>query len=364
MWAKLPPGTDLAILSVVGGECLRDTLKLCQVNSCFLELAKATARQHLEDDSASVRMEALKANVRMGEQGSLMARKTLLARTLDQDASIRELAVRTLSYLLVAGDEDALLAISAGIRLLDDDDSAVRQAARSLLSAVAGRGNSSVVAALVASASSMDEERRVEAVEALAALAQRGDGEALAALKICMEDASLRVRQEAVAALGDVAEYGDETCTELLCQASSEPDPTMRCALAHASTAIAARGSLSMIRALLSFLLDSHAEVRVRAVTALGVIAEPGHEETIAALSALESDPDSRVHNARDNVLEMLKSTLDIPMDAAADDECALEEAIAKGVRHRLMSADASPRRSRSPRLEREAPIFRRQVTC
>jgi len=301
-------------------------------------------------------MHALKAAVRMGEQGSLEALQSLLARTFDHATSIRELASRTLSYLVAAGDREAPLAISAGIRLLDDDEAAVRQAARALLSAVAGKGNRCVVAALSAHATSMDEDRRAEAVESLAMLAERADEEALAALKICAEDPSLRVRQEAVAALGDVAEYGDEACTVLLCQAAVDPDPTMRCALAHASSTVAPRGSLSMIRVLLSFLQDSHVEVRVRAICALGVIVEPGHEETIDAMSALENDADSRVRNAREKVLDMLRPALDIHIENVAVKSPSVEEVPKSQQRYRMMSIDVP--RSRSPIR------FRRQVTC
>ena len=130
--------------------------------------------------------------------------------------------------------------------------------------------------------------------------------EALAAVVRGLNDASLEVRREAVAALGDVAPYGDLQGTALLCECSVDPDPTVRCALAHASAIIAPWGHGAMTSALLQLLADSHVEVRVRALDALAAVARPSDEAVALAVKACREDAQERVQLAAERALALL----------------------------------------------------------
>eukprot|EP00930_Biecheleria_cincta_P036051 TRINITY_DN24753_c0_g1_i2.p1 TRINITY_DN24753_c0_g1~~TRINITY_DN24753_c0_g1_i2.p1 ORF type:complete len:281 (+),score=36.32 TRINITY_DN24753_c0_g1_i2:92-934(+) len=272
MWSFLVEGTDQAVALLVGGTCLVDTLMLKQVCRQFAHLSKKAITHHLDDASPAIRVEALQATIRVAEETCIGDVKAILGRTEDKDASLRHLAVSALTYLVHGDDFEAPAVIDAGIRLLRDGDSTVRQAARSLLCTVARKGDRKVIAALVDIIQSEQACLRQEAIEALPEITIRGDEVAVAAVADCLSDESLAVRREAVATLGDIANYFDSDICELLCSHLTDPDPSFRCALAHAS-AILARLHPGTITMLISFLQDTHAEVRYRALLALGVVA-------------------------------------------------------------------------------------------
>ncbi|CAE7552888.1 unnamed protein product [Symbiodinium sp. CCMP2592] len=307
MWSKLPEGTDLAALLLVGGnDGLDDTMRLRQVSRRFQGLAEHAAGCHLHDVDPTVRMEALKAAIHAAENGNLGKICGVLGRVDDENAAVRQLATSSLAYLLMEDDHEAPAARAAGVQRLLDSDGEVRSAARMLLGAVA-HGHEAVVSALAGIMQSREEDwLRQEAVEALSSLASRGNSEALAAVVRGLADPSLAVRREAVAALGDVAPFCDREGTTLLCQCCTDPDPTVRCALAHASTIISPWGDPAMTAALVGLLQDTHAEVRVRAVIALGTVARPSDRETIEAVEACAEDADERVRSAAQRSLALL----------------------------------------------------------
>jgi ATPase subunit of ABC transporter with duplicated ATPase domains len=76
--------------------------------------------------------------------------------------------------------------------------------------------------------------------------------------------------------------------------------------LAHASAILAPWGDSATIDALLSILGDSHPDVRIRGIAALGALAEPSDEVVLAAISACEQDTNESVCDAARKALEML----------------------------------------------------------
>mmetsp|Transcript_12415 Transcript_12415/g.35282 ORF Transcript_12415/g.35282 Transcript_12415/m.35282 type:complete len:610 (-) Transcript_12415:98-1927(-) len=263
-----------------------------------------------------------------------------IAKDLEDGAGpIRKVAALSiLAQLPTTGRQHALDTVTAH---LDDSNEIVRRAALHALSRLMPRGDGATVARLVHSfTEDPDLSVRQSAAEALGEAASKGDETIQEVLKACMtgnEEASTRAA--AARALARVSREEDQHVIEVLCGLLEDEDAEVRSSALRELPRVAPRGGAGAAAAVAAVAarlphreaassgpsaggqqLAERCAVRRRrcVVQALGVLAEAGDEQTLAALHACLDDADAGVRCAAMEAVCNLAGPEDSRVAAAA----------------------------------------------
>ena len=276
----------------------------------LIELLVATLESSLEDESMTVRIEAVAALGKTGSAAEAVAPK-LIALSKLGDESLRCEVARSLGEVggsahettsaLVAllDDASALVKTSAAkalgllkqaaapavpslAKLLQDRDESVRAAAAEAIAQV-GPLDAGAAGSLSEGLTSPDTVVRAQTAQALGTIGAAAE-EAAPALVEAMEDENDRVRAEAVQALGKIGERAAEAAVPGLIGALDDRDATVG-ALAAVALGRMGESAEDAIPALVESLGHLNPQVRLNAAEALGKLG-PAAASARASLEA------------------------------------------------------------------------------
>lgn len=239
------------------------------------------ARDVFEDRKAGFRESALLALAQVITGNDSGALALIVSCLRDRVEFVRRAAVEALAQVAVKGDA-AIMREIAG--LLDDDDEQVQIAALSTLAELSEKGCVWTIQVIKPSLTKRTEGSRVAAAEAVARVAEQGNEDVVQSLLTAIErgDRYREATRAAVQALAQLAPRGHADAVEDLCGlCGAEPAKPegVRLAAVEALAVVAEPESRPAIQALIARLDDANRRVRRSAVVALAALG--GHRAEV-----------------------------------------------------------------------------------